>query len=268
MDWANLKADEDYIIGKHFTPGRSGLRVDKVVIHNTDGNLTGRQCVDNVWSTRPASAHYCVASDGSVCQTVWDRDTAWHCGNFGQNCRSIGIEHANSAGSGSELTVACLDAGAHLVAAVCLRYGLGRPEWLGNVFGHSDISPTDCPGPLREGHSQHDEYMRRAKEWYDRMAGGGPADTAQTTTTSARSGAEGDEGMPNECLIQPDGKACIWHVTPSYVKCLTHPDQMRAVQDVYRRNTQHDIPVYAYGSEDAPWAQRLLESYPSSCVEV
>lgn len=258
MDWANLKADEDYIIGKHFTPGRSGLRVDKVVIHNTDGNLTGRQCVDNVWSTRPASAHYCVASDGSVCQTVWDRDTAWHCGDFGQNCRSIGIEHANSSGSGSDLTEACLDAGAHLVAAVCLRYGLGRPEWLGNVFGHSDISPTDCPGPLREGHSQHDEYMRRAKEWYDRMAGGGPADAAQKAI-SAPTGAEGEDEMV--CLFQPNDEGRMVYYDGHECHPLGHPDEMKAIQEVYRLcHGGREIPCFKLGTKAAPWATRFMDA--------
>lgn len=265
MDWKSLVADEDLIMGVHLTPGRQGHAIDRVYVHNMGGNLTGRDC-HGIWQDREASAHYCVDSDGRVTQTVWDRDVAWHAHNWPENQRSIGVEHANSAGPNTDLTEACLDAGAHLVAAICLYYELGRPAWLGNVFPHCYASPTDCPGPLREGHSQHDEYVRRAGEWYDRMASGEPDQRDHTSAVDAAD--KEDKVLPNECLIQPDGKPCIWHVTPAYVKALTHPDQMRAVQDVYRRNTGRDIPVYAYGSEDAPWAQRLLESYPSSCVEV
>ena len=110
-----------------------------------------------------------MESSGRVGQLVHDGDTAWHCGNFDANCRSIGIEHANR---GDSVTDECLESGAHLVAAIHRFYGLGRPRWGVNVFPHSRFSSTDCPGPLREGTGYHDRYMARAAEWYDAMASG------------------------------------------------------------------------------------------------
>lgn len=167
-DWEKLEADVDLILDRHYTPGRSGREVDKVVVHYNAGNLTAEGCY-SVWQTREASAHYQVEDGGRVGQLVWDRDTAWHAGNWDQNCRSIGIEHANRAdGTVSE---ACLDNGAHLTAAVCKAYGLGRPEWLVNVFPHKHFQDTSCPGQIYG--SQKDAYIRRAQAWYDFMVGAG-----------------------------------------------------------------------------------------------
>ncbi|MDK8300961.1 MAG: N-acetylmuramoyl-L-alanine amidase, partial [Actinomycetaceae bacterium UMB1218B] len=145
---------------------------DKVIIHHTAGNLTIRGCYD-VWQSRPASAHYQVQTDGTIGQLVWDRDTAWHAGNFAANTTSIGIEHADVSSNPWAVSEACLDNGAHLVAAVCKFYGLGRPAWGKNVFGHKDFIPTACPASLAG--SQHTAYMARAQSWYDQMTGNTPA---------------------------------------------------------------------------------------------
>ena len=168
MDFAGLHADRNRILTKHFTPGRNGKPISSVVLHYNDGDLSIDGCYDT-WQTRQASAHYQVQSDGLVGQLVWDGDTAWHAGNWDANCRSIGIEHANR---GDSLTDECIESGSHLVAALCLYYKLGRPQWGVNVLPHNHFSSTDCPGPLREGTSYHDRYMARAAEWYDAMLSG------------------------------------------------------------------------------------------------
>lgn len=191
-DWESLEADVDLILGRHYTPGRSGREVDKVVIHYNAGNLTVEGCY-SVWQTREASAHYQVEDNGRVGQLVWDRDTAWHAGDWDQNCRSIGIEHANRAdGTVSE---ACLDAGAHLTAAICKAYCLGRPEWDVNVFPHNRFQSTSCPGQLYG--SQKDTYIQRAQVWYDYMTGAGEApavdaDAQAPSGPDAETGSDGD----------------------------------------------------------------------------
>lgn len=141
MDWMNLEADTTQIIPCHYTAGRGGYSIDKVVIHYNAGDLSVEGCY-SVWSNREASAHYQVESSGRIGQLVNDWDTAWHAGDWAANCSSIGIEHANK--EGGYVTDECLDAGAHLVAAVCRTYGLGRPEWCVNVFPHSYFAPTQC----------------------------------------------------------------------------------------------------------------------------
>lgn len=171
MDWKNLVADKQMWLTAHFYEGRAAT-IDRVIVHHNAGRLTTEGCY-SVWQAREASAHYQVEADGTIGQLVHDRDTAWHCP--GQNARSIGVEHANSGFGPWTVSAETLDAGAHLVAALCLYYGLGRPAWGVNVFCHRDFNATACPGELGPGGSQHDAYMARAQAWYDAMAGGSPA---------------------------------------------------------------------------------------------
>lgn len=167
MNWNTLDADVNKILNKHFTKGRSGKKVNKVVVHYNAGDLSIDGCY-SVWQTREASAHYQVESGGRIGQLVWDSDTAWHASNWDANCTSIGIEHANKADG--TITEACLDAGAHLVAALCKHFGLGRPQWLVNVFPHKYFAATSCPGQIYG--SQKDAYIQRAQKWYDQMVNG------------------------------------------------------------------------------------------------
>lgn len=45
-NWNTLEADIDLIMNTHYTPGRNGRRIDKVIIHHNAGNLTIRGCYD------------------------------------------------------------------------------------------------------------------------------------------------------------------------------------------------------------------------------
>lgn len=47
-NWNTLEADVDLIMNTHYTPGRNGRQIDKVIIHHNAGNLTIRGCYD-VW---------------------------------------------------------------------------------------------------------------------------------------------------------------------------------------------------------------------------
>lgn len=166
-DWKTVEPDVFCLLGKHYTPGRS-RDVDRIIIHHNAGNLTVEGCY-SVWQTRQASAHYQVESGGRIGQLVYDRDTAWHCPD--QNARAIGIEHANNCFGPWTVSDAALENGAHLVAALCIDHGLGRPQWGVNVFGHNDFHATTCPGELGTGGSQNARYMERAQYWYDAMTG-------------------------------------------------------------------------------------------------
>lgn len=180
MDFRNLRADVELYISKHFTPGRCGCRIEFVGIHHTAAvGLTVRGCY-GVWQTRPASAHYLVQSDGVIGQLVRDRDTAWALGDFDANCRSVNIEHANNGANPWTVSEACLDSGAHLVAALCHAYGLGRPVWGRNVRPHKAFAATACPGELAG--SQRDAYTARAQYYYDLMEAGDAADTEDEVT--------------------------------------------------------------------------------------
>lgn len=167
-NWNTLEADVNKIMNVHYTSGREGRSIDKIILHHNAGNLTVQDCW-NVWQTRESSAHYQVQSDGLIGQLVWDDDTAWHAGEWEANLTSIGIEHADDCTSPWHISDAALVNGAHLVAALCLKYGLGRPQYGKNVFFHSDFTATSCPASIAG--SQKDAYLQKAGEWYDSMTG-------------------------------------------------------------------------------------------------
>ena len=173
-NWNSLDADINLLLECHYTKGRQGRAIDKIILHHNAGNLSVRGCFET-WQTRQASAPYQVQSDGLIGQLVWDGDTAWHAGNWEANLTSIGIEHADVSSSPWRISDACLENGAHLVAALCKYYGLGRPEWGRNVYGHNHFSPTECPASIAG--NQRAAYMARAGYWYDQMTGTKPAPT-------------------------------------------------------------------------------------------
>lgn len=163
-DWVNLVADKQLFIRKHYTPGRRS-RLRAIVLHHNAGTLTTEGCYW-AWQTRKASAHYQVEVDGTIGQLVADRDTAWHAGKA--NPYTIGIEHANNRLAPAwTISEATLENGAHLVAALCLAYGLGVPTWGVNVYPHQHFMNTGCPGAIAG--VQRDRYMSRAQAWYEAM---------------------------------------------------------------------------------------------------
>ena len=198
-NWENLEADVNKILSKHYSSGRSGAKVNKVIVHYNAGDLTVEGCY-SVWQSRAASAHYQVEFSGRIGQLVWDKDTAWHAGNWNANISSIGIEHANK--SGGTITEECLDNGAHLVAAICEHYKLGRPQWLKNVFPHKYFAATACPGQIYG--SQKDAYIKRAQAWYDHMVNGadapqgGDSGSSSSGSTSGGSSSSGSTSSYKE----------------------------------------------------------------------
>lgn len=143
MDWKNIQADVTKILPCDYTAGREGANITGITIHHMAGNLSIDQCY-NLWSHSQTSAHYAVQSDGKIGQMVNDWDTAWACGNWYANTHTISIEHANNNSNPWTVFPAALESGAHLVAALCLYYNLGRPQWLVNVFPHRYWSSTAC----------------------------------------------------------------------------------------------------------------------------
>lgn len=166
MNWNELSADENLWID-NFDKGRGGFALDRVVVHHNAGKAMTHAGVYGAFTNNGTSAHYNVDTDGNICQFVHDSDTAWHCP--GVNKKSIGIEHANCSGAegGWDVGDETVDAGAHLTAAICRAYGLGRPEWRSNVFPHSDFYSTACPASLRDKYAG--EYIEKAQAYYDNL---------------------------------------------------------------------------------------------------
>lgn len=133
------------------TLGRSGNKITKIFVHHMAGNLTVKQC-GSVFDNRQASAHYGV-NGFAIGQYVDEKDTAWHCGNFYWNQRSIGIELANDGGAGSNWHVSdkTISTAINLIADICKRNGIKKLNYTGDMSGnlcmHRWVASTSCPGP-------------------------------------------------------------------------------------------------------------------------
>lgn len=137
----------------NYTPGRTkkdgmGNRVEVpvnlVVIHLMDGTLGGTTS----WFMNPrsdVSAHFGIGKDGELVQYVNLGDTAWHAGgSFGNNLRSVGIEHEGYSKDTDLWPLPMLEKSAQLTALLRLMFDISASE----VRPHSDFNPAHaCPGP-------------------------------------------------------------------------------------------------------------------------
>lgn len=145
----------------NFSRGRSGVAVDRVVIHHTDGQPRLDRAVEHLRNPNPSgspvSAHFLVGQSGEVVQLVDIDDTAWHCS--GWNKRSVGIEHvARRPGElgrddpGLPLTPTQLASSARLVTWLLgeLRLQLDAvvPHCSSPVTTHHDCGRTDTNGGI------------------------------------------------------------------------------------------------------------------------
>ena len=160
MDFDTVTADVNKILTTHFTSGRGGKGVEMVVVHcETPRSRRWRGCSacgspDRLgplpggerWPRRPARLE--AARPG-------------HNGDFSDKTDAPSGSSTPSSSDGT-ITSSASSSGAHLVAALCREYGLGRPEWLVNVFPHKHFyRRLPAPGPVYG--SQKDAYIARAR---------------------------------------------------------------------------------------------------------
>lgn len=78
----------------------SSYAINYVICHKCQGSAAGGAS----WfanCSSGASAHYLYDNNSGYCyQSVYEKDIAWHAGNWSTNCNSIGIEHGGYCGAG------------------------------------------------------------------------------------------------------------------------------------------------------------------------
>jgi len=169
-DFSGQITADAYIPTSAYSAGRDGHSVQYIVVHHEAAVGLDGAAITAMWDRMQAqSAHYSVDGAGTITQHVLESNTAWACGRWTANCESISIEHANNSTSPWTVSEATLESGAHLVAALLIKYGLGYPRWGGNVRPHKQIVATACPGELAGSQNAH--YMDRVCYWYEVMTG-------------------------------------------------------------------------------------------------
>lgn len=113
-------------------------KIDKIVLHCTEGSLASALAEFQRNDSRKVSAHYVIDRNGDIYQMVNDADCANHC--MGANAGSIGIEHVG--GETDALAAPQAAASAALIRWLLQEHQIPRT----NIFGH-DFTPGYCrPG--------------------------------------------------------------------------------------------------------------------------
>lgn len=84
-----------------------------------------------------------------------------------------------------------------------------------------------------------------------------PYDEAPTNDESTK--PNGKKGRKMECIIRPNGENYLVYFDGTDAHPLAHPDEATAINEVYKRCNGTDMPMFEFGSKDAPWATRLFE---------
>ncbi len=71
---------------------------------------------------------------------------------------------------------------------------------------------------------------------------------------------DGTEEDDMHCIYQPNGEGRLVYYDGVRNHPLAHPDEVTVIQDVYKRCTGRDIPMFALGTQGAPWATRFTDA--------
>jgi hypothetical protein len=127
---------------RNYTRASRPPTINKIIIHVAQGSYSGTLN----WFRDPrarASAHYTVARNGRVGQSVRHDDIAWHAGWWSYNKTSIGIEHEGYiAYPGYWFTNTMYNRSAKLSAYLCKRYRIRADRR--HIIGHNQV--PGCSG--------------------------------------------------------------------------------------------------------------------------
>ena len=125
---------------------QEGRKIDKIVLHCTEGSLASALAEFQKSDERKVSAHYVIDRNGDIYQMVNDADCANHC--MGANAGSIGIEHVGS--ETDALAAPQAAASAALIRWLLQEHQIPRENIFGHDFtpGYSRPGGTSCPDKL------------------------------------------------------------------------------------------------------------------------
>ena len=63
-----------------------------------------------------------------------------------------------------------------------------------------------------------------------------------------------------QAIYKPDGKDYMVWFDGSDLHALDDPYEMEAIQEFYRKCTGKEIPVFEFGTPEAPWAHRFEDA--------
>ena len=153
MATVDSKLASEFIASPNYTRGRS-REPDGVVIHHTATVTTARVTARGfAVERRKASANYCIGNDGSIVQSVREKNTPWTSSSYKYDSHCITIEVSNSEKGGQwPVGEKAMEALINLLVDICQRNpGIERLRYTGdttgNMYMHKWFTNTQCPGP-------------------------------------------------------------------------------------------------------------------------
>lgn len=146
------KADFYYFAHKKWS-SRWGKKPNRVVWHHMAGNLTVKQFMAIMLSTRQMSPTISIHTDGTVYAWVPEEMRPWTTGSYAADQTALTFELANDQIGGDwHISNTVLDLAAQIHAEWSKRYGIPTTySYRGaGINMHKDWAATSCPGPYLE----------------------------------------------------------------------------------------------------------------------
>lgn len=205
--------------------------VKYIVLHYTAGN--GDTAMDEAryfanGNTRSAGAHFFVGQAGDVVQSIPINRTAWSVGGdvwentphpyYGKctNSNSVSIEMCDQLKK--DASTAQKDAVKSLIS-----YIKKQCPNASTIIRHYDVTGKPCPARYLDD-----------KKWA----------TLRNYVTAKEESTKVKE-TTMQCLFKiKGGNGTVYYFDGQNIKSLTHPDQMKLIQSIYKDNNGHNIPYY------------------------
>lgn len=228
--------------------GRRGKNPIGIFMHNgaDSQNATAEYYKNYLQRTNLENgfAHYYVCSDG-ILQAEDDENCAWHCGYLNGNLNFLGIEICQSMGDLNTFR-SNEEKALQLAARKCKQYGIVPSA--NTIMLHQEVYATACPHRSVEIHGGASAtkayFIKRIKELMN----------GSQVAVSDQKG----ENEDMQCMFTVEGKGCVYWMHDGVVTALGHPDEMKILQEIYKANYGHDMPMYKWDPK-GPWYKRVME---------
>ncbi|HBA1481983.1 TPA: lysin [Enterococcus faecalis] len=257
-----------------------------VVIHNDAGSIyaTAAQYVNALAVMSPTQlangfAHYYI--DRNTIARVEDTfNAAWHTANPEGNLNYVGYEVCQSMGASDADFLANEQMTFKQVADDMKFWGM-QPN-RNTVRLHKEFVPTACPHRSWELHGRDvnavkDYFISQIKKYMDSS---GSSDSSSDNSNSNNNNNQNNDSKGGKvsmyCLyerpinsktgkLEWNGDAwTVMFCNGVNTRRVSHPDEMKVIEDLYKKNNGKDIPFYGQDkwNKNAPWYNRLEAMFP------
>lgn len=250
-----------------------------VVIHNDAGSIyaTAAQYVNALAVMSPTQlangfAHYYI--DRNTIARVEDTfNAAWHTANPDGNLNYVGYEVCQSMGASDADFLANEQMTFKQVAEDMKFWGMYPNR--DTVRLHKEFVPTACPHRSWELHGKEtnavkDYFISQIKK-YMSNPNEGNGDSNNNNQNNIKGGETTMQCLYERPINSKTGKlewnGDAWTVmfcNGVNTRRVSHPDEMKVIEDLYKRNNGKDIPFYGQDkwNKNAPWYNRLESMFP------